>query len=427
MAETQKIAFVANTSWSIYKFRLYLIEKLIERGFTIQVLTPRDAYTARFEGMTGLTFVELRHFKSKSISPIQDTLLYKELLRHYRSLQPDLIFHYTVKANIFGAMAAANAGISAICVVTGLGYTFTGKGWLQTVVKVLYKKALRKTAEVWFLNEDDRQVFLKDQLIDPARAFVLPGEGVDPEVFFAAPFDPGRHSSPDGPRQIQTPSPDDPSQNLSPRHPAPSTPLAAMGMSQATPAPPKITFLLIARIIRHKGIHEFVEAAKKLKQQGLAVQCQLLGFFDDNNPVAISRQEIAEWERRNILSYLGHTDDVAKVIEKADCIVLPSYREGMPLSLLEGASMCKTLIAADTPGCRTLIREGINGYLCREKDGADLARAMTAYYHLPPSAKAQMGIEGRKIVLQSFTREIVTGIYLEKINALHAHPAVHRV
>jgi glycosyltransferase involved in cell wall biosynthesis len=390
MAETQKIAFVANTSWSIYKFRLYLIEKLIERGFTIQVLAPRDAYTARFEGMTGLTFVELRHFKSKSISPIQDTLLYKELLRHYRSLQPDLIFHYTVKANIFGAMAAANAGISAICVVTGLGYTFTGKGWLQTVVKVLYKKALHKTAEVWFLNEDDRQVFLKDQLIDPARAFVLPGEGVDPEVFFAAPS-------------------------------------AAIGLPQATPAPPKITFLLIARIIRHKGIHEFVEAAKILKQQGLDVQCQLLGFFDDNNPVAISRQEIAEWERRNILSYLGHTDDVAKVIEKADCIVLPSYREGMPLSLLEGASMCKTLIAADTPGCRTLIREGINGYLCREKDGPDLARAMTKYYHLPPSAKAQMGIEGRKIVLQSFTREIVTGIYLAKINALHAHPAVHRL
>jgi glycosyltransferase involved in cell wall biosynthesis len=144
----------------------------------------------------------------------------------------------------------------------------------------------------------------------------------------------------------------------------------------------------------------------------------LLGFFDDINPVAIPRREVEEWESRYLLTYLGHTDQVATYIEQADCIVLPSYREGMPLSLLEGASMCKALIATDTPGCRTLIEEGVNGYLCREKDGEDLARKMSAYYHLPAVAKREMGIAARNRVLKDFTRERITGIYLEKIKAL---------
>jgi glycosyltransferase involved in cell wall biosynthesis len=382
MASKQSIAFVANTSWSIYKFRLYLIEKLLEKGFVVFVLAPRDSYTTQFEHLPGLVYLELSHFRGKSISPLQDLLLYKELLQHYRTLQPEIIFHYTIKANIFGTLAAAKAGIPAISVVTGLGYAFSGSSFLKSIARILYRNALRKNREVWFLNEDDCLVFTKDRLVDPNRTFVLPGEGVDADSFFAAPFEPGKKT---------------------------------------------VTFLLIGRIIRHKGIHEFVQAAGLLQQQGLAVRCQLLGIFDDNNPVAISRQQVAEWERRGILTYLGHTDKVSPVIGQADCIVLPSYREGLPLSLLEGASMAKALIAADTPGCRTLIEEGINGYLCREKDGADLARKMTEYYHLPAAAKRQMGMAGRDKVLKSFTRERIAGIYLDKINSLHEPAAIYSI
>jgi glycosyltransferase involved in cell wall biosynthesis len=373
MAAKQRIAFVANTSWSIYKFRLYLIENLIEKGFSVSVLAPRDAYTEQFENLPGLTYIELRHFKAQSISPRQDILLYKELLHHYRTIQPALIFHYTIKANIFGARAAAKARIPAVSVVTGLGYTFAGKGWLRSVVKVLYKRAFRKTAEVWFLNQDDRHVFTTQHLVDAPRTFVLPGEGVDADAFFASPFEPGKT---------------------------------------------EVTFLLIGRIIRHKGIYEFARAAEILQQQGLTVKCQLLGVFDETNPVSVSRQEVREWERRQLLTYLGHTDQVIPFIQKADCIVLPSYREGMPLSLLEGASMCKALIATDTPGCRTLIEEGVNGYLCREKDGEDLAKKMAAYYHLPAAAKREMGIAARNKILKGYTRRQITAIYLEKINNL---------
>ena len=372
MASQQSIAFVANTSWSIYKFRLYLIEKLIEKGFAIFVLAPRDPYTIQFESLPGLTYIELRHFEGKSISPLQDAFLYRELLHHYRTLQPDLIFHYTVKANIFGTRAASRAGIPSVSVITGLGYAFAGQGWLQSIAKFLYKKELRNSAEVWFLNEDDRHIFTAQKLIHPDKTFLLPGEGVDTKLFFPAPYE---------------------------------------------PATRPVTFLLIGRIIRHKGIYEFVQAAELLRQKGLNIRCQLLGFFDDNNPVAIPRHKIEEWTANQLITYLGETDEVAPFIEKADCIVLPSYREGLPLSLLEGASMCKALIAADTAGCRVLIEEGVNGYLCREKDGAHLAEKMADYYHLPANAKKQMGIEGRNKVLSSFTQEKVAEIYLEKIRS----------
>src|ERR1700744_1868031 len=126
MPEKRSIAFVANTSWSIYKFRLYLIEMLLAEGHSIYVLAPIDKYTARFSGLPGLVFVELTKFKGKSLSPLQDLALYRELQQHYARIKPDLIFHYTIKANLFGSLAAARAGIPAVSIVTGLGYTFAG-------------------------------------------------------------------------------------------------------------------------------------------------------------------------------------------------------------------------------------------------------------------------------------------------------------
>jgi glycosyltransferase involved in cell wall biosynthesis len=373
MAPMVRIAFVANTSWSIYRFRLYVIRQLVEKGFEVYVLAPRDPYTERFATLPGLTYIPLNHFNARSISPIQDIRLYKELLTHYRTLRPNLIFHYTIKANIFGSMAAAAAGIPAVSVITGLGYAFSGRTLLQTVARTLYRSAVQKTAEVWFLNEDDRDLFTTLGLVPAEKTFILPGEGVDTATFYPAPYEPDRK---------------------------------------------EVTFLLIARIIRHKGIYEFAQAAEQLR--GLAVRCQLLGVFDDNNPVSIPRKEVDKWERDNILTYLGYTDDVPPFIEQADCIVLPSYREGMPVSLLEGASMCKALIASDAPGCRTLIEDGVNGYITRTRDSEDLAAKMTTYYHLTPEAKRQMGLAARDKVLKSFTNEQVMAIYLEKIYKLAA-------
>jgi glycosyltransferase involved in cell wall biosynthesis len=375
MAAKPRIAFVANTSWSIYKFRLYLIERLLKEGFSVIVLAPRDAYTEKFEYYPGLGYVELRHFQSKSINPVHDLRLYRELLNHYRSLRPALIFHYTIKANLYGSMAAARIRIPSVSVITGLGYTFARNNWLRAGVKLLYRRILRKNTEVWFLNEDDRRIFTTQKLVPEKKTFLLPGEGVDENDFYPAPHDPGRD---------------------------------------------EVIFLLIGRLIKHKGIFEFVRAAELLKQWGLNAKCQLLGFSDEQNPVAIPEHQVREWTDKGIITWLGHTDTMPPYIAAADCIVLPSWREGMPLSLLEGASMCKTLIAADTAGCREIVKDGVNGLLCRPRDAADLAEKMAAYCRMPAEAKRRMGLEGRDLVLKNFTRDIVTGIYLKKIDALRA-------
>lgn len=380
MAAKQRIALVANTSWSIYKFRLYLIERLLQKGFAILILAPRDAYTAKFEDLPGLTYIELRYMRGKTISPLSDLRLYRELLHHYRTTRPHLIFHYTIKANIFGTRAAHRAGIPAVSVITGLGYAFTSKGWLRHIVKLLYKNTLPKSKETWVLNEDDRALLTRERIVPPGSIFLLPGEGVDTETFFASPFQPGKK---------------------------------------------EIVFLFVGRMIWHKGVYEFVEASRLLKARGLPIRCEMLGMFDDN-PAAIPRHKVEEWNREGTVTYLGHTDEVAGIMAQADCIVLPSYQEGMPMSLLEGASMSKALIAADTPGCRSLIEDGINGYLCREKDSEDLARKMTAYYQLPADLKEKMGTASREKILEHFTREHITAIYLEKINALAYRP-IHPV
>src|ERR1700733_9495000 len=171
MAAKSRIAFVANTSWSIYKFRLYLIERLLKEGFSVIVLAPRDAYTEKFENLPGLGYVELRHLESKSINPIQDLKLYRELLRHYRTLRPALIFHYTIKPNLFGSWAASRVRIPSISVITGLGYTFARANLLRAGVKALYRRILRKNTEVWFLNEDDRRIFTTQKLVPEKKTF----------------------------------------------------------------------------------------------------------------------------------------------------------------------------------------------------------------------------------------------------------------
>ncbi|HEY8967613.1 MAG TPA: glycosyltransferase family 4 protein [Puia sp.] len=379
MPPNKRIAFVANTSWSIYKFRIHLLEKLIQNGFSVFVLAPRDRYTEKFEDIKGLTFIQLTKFRAKSISPFHNLQLKKELARHYRQIRPGLIFHYTVKANLYGSKAAAKAHCPSISVFTGLGYTFSNS-LLRSFVQTRLRPALKKNISSWFLNSDDQQLFIEKKLVKKEKTFLLPGEGVDTDRFYPTPYD---HR-------------------------------------------PGITFLLIARIIKHKGIYEFVQAAEILQRKGLPVKCQLLGFFDEGSRIAISHREVEQWQQKGLVHYLGDTDDVAPFIQQADCVVLPSYREGMPLSLLEGASMCKALIATDTPGCRAIVRDGINGFLCKTRDSSDLAGAMEKYYHLPPEEKRKMGLAGRELVLENFTQDIVTHIYLDKIKALLATRQEHR-
>ncbi|MGZ5253995.1 MAG: glycosyltransferase family 4 protein [Flavitalea sp.] len=370
VSQNNKILFVCNSSWGVLKFRIHTIKALIEEGYEITVLAPEDNYSADLIANNRIRFVGLKNLHPSGISPFRDLLLYAELKKHYAEIQPDLIFHYTIKPNVHGTRAAAKLGIPSISVVTGLGNAFINRPLLSAIASFLYKRSLPLAIETWFLNQDDRNYFISQSIVSAGKTFILPGEGVDTEKF-----------KPEALKISNSP----------------------------------INFLLIGRLIKEKGIIEFAEAARILKDEGLDCKFSILGFSDPENPSAISMEKIVNWKKQGIVDYLGSSDDVRPFIKEADCIVLPSYREGMPLSLLEAAAMGKPLIATDSPGCREIIKEGVNGFLCKPANAASLAEAMNKMMDLSPADRQTMGQRGRTIAMEQYNDGIIKNIYLQKI------------
>ena len=237
----------------------------------------------------------------------------------------------------------------------------------------MYKLALKNSKRVFFQNRDDFELFLNEGLVEKKICDILPGSGVDTQKF----------------KPIQREKKDK-----------------------------FFRFLLIARILWDKGIGEYVEAAKIIRQKYKNVKFQLLGGIGVDNPTAISKKIIDKWVKDEIIEYLGETDDVRKFIYRADCIVLPSYREGTSRVLLESASMEKPLIATNVPGCKEVVEDGINGYLCKVKDSKDLASKMEKMLNLSEENRALMGKKGREKIVKEFDEKIVINKYLETISQI---------
>ncbi len=289
------------------------------------------------------------------------------LYRLYQQIAPDFIIHYTIKPNIYGSLAAKWAGIPSIAITTGLGYTFVNDNWVAKAARGLYKLAFRFPKEVWFLNEDDRQVFLKHRLVSEDKAVLLHGEGVD-----LTHFAPQAKSVDDG----------------------------------------KVRFLLIARMLWDKGVGEYVEAARIVRQKHPKAVFQLLGACGVANPSVIERAQIAQWEQEGLVEYLGTTADVRPVIANADCVVLPSYREGIPRTMIESSAMAKPLIVTAVPGCRDVVLPGQTGYLCPVKDATALAACCEKIILMSPETRAEMGAAGRRFMADIFDENLVIEQYL---------------
>ena len=178
-----------------------------------------------------------------------------------------------------------------------------------------------------------------------------------------------------------------------------------------------VRFLLIARMLWDKGVGEFVQAARQLKRQGINAEFCLLGFLDVKNPAAISRQQIDDWVKEGVVRYLGSTDDVRLAITDTDCIVLPSYREGTPRTLLEAAAMARPIVTTNVAGCRDVIDDGINGYLCEPHNATDLANKLHQMLCLTPTERTNMGMRGRDKVEGQFDEQLVINKYLLAIAA----------
>lgn len=371
------ILFVGNTAWSMYNFRRGLFSYLSDLGFKIIIAAPEDEYAVKLE-QQGFQYVPLRKLNAKGYNPLNDYIFYNELLDIYRACQPRMIFHYTIKPNIYGTLAASKLGIASVAITTGLGYTFTHKGIVSSIARQLYRRSLPKADEIWFLNEEDRQIFIDNNIIPGHKSFLLPGEGIDTD-----------HFSP--------------------------------GHEQQNPAEGNkyMRFILSARLISDKGIKEFAEASRILKAKGYKFESVLIGFMDVLNPKSISKAQISSWESEGIIKYLGVTENILPFLQESDCVVLPSfYREGIPRTLLEGASMAKVIITTDNVGCREVLDDGITGFLCKIKDPVDLALKMERVILMPSSERSEMGKKGREKMITMFDEKIIKNIYLAKIKEL---------
>lgn len=378
-----KITIVLNTSWNLYNFRRGLVDALQHAGHTVILVAPEDAYSATLRQLG----YDLRTvgMDRRGTHPGRDLSFLYQLYRIYRSVRPDVTLHFTVKPNIYGTLAASLLGIKTINTVSGLGTVFLKPGLGSRVARWLYRTTFRLPDRVFFHNPDDYQLFITQGLVSPARAATVPGSGINL-----------RHFRPQPP-------------------PPPST---------------TFTFLVIARLLYDKGIVEYAEAARTLRRRGLHVRCQLLGARDPEHQRGIPDAQVDGWVSDQTLEYLGTTDDVRPFIHRADAVVLPSYREGLPRTLLEAASLQKPIITTNTPGCRHVVSDGQNGLLCRVRDAADLAEKMQRLVAMPAAARQEMGQRGRSIVAQRFSEEYVVDQYLSTVAtvsraASRLHPASH--
>lgn len=379
-----KIVISINTAWNIYNFRRGLVSALVERGYEVVAMAPEDEYVERLRSL-GCRFVRLPMDKNGT-HPGRDLLLLARYASLLRAERPMAYLGYTVKPNVYGSMAAHMLGIPVINNIAGLGTAFIRQGLLMHIVRRLYRQALSRSHRVFFQNEDDRQLFIGSGLVDSRRTDRLPGSGVNLAHYHPSIAVHAGEADEQG------------------RHRQPSSDSRPDG---------RISFLLVARMLRDKGIEEFVQAARIIRQRVPQAQFRLLGAIDTANPNSIPASRIRAWEAEGLVSYLGKCDDVRPHLREADCVVLPSFSEGLPRCLLEAAAMERPIITTDAAGCRDVVEHGVNGFLCRARDGADLAGRMMDMLELPRQRRIEMGCAGRRKIAAEFDEGIVIQKYLD--------------
>ena len=372
MSAKMHILLTVNLAWNIVNFRSHLVEALRKDGHRLTALVPADATMPQLQEM-GCEVVPLE-MDTKGLSPRADLRLVRDMRRAFRSLRPDAVLSFTIKNNIYGALASRGLPLTFIPNVTGLGTAFLGSPLLSQISKFLYRSAFRSLPHVIFQNDDDRKLFETMRIVRSEQGVLVPGSGIDLDSFAVAPL---------------------------PQLPANSK-----------------TFLMISRVLADKGVREYAEAARLLKARYPDATFQLLGALDAANRTALSAEDVEEWVSEGIIEYLGRTDDVRSAIAAADCIVLPSYREGTPRVLLEGAAMGRPMVTTDVPGCRAVVLSGKTGLLCAPRSGDDLARALEEMILMPREDFAAMGHAARRDMEDRFSVSRVIDVYRDLLDGV---------
>ena len=365
MRRRMKVIFFANTDWYLYNFRLALARYLHEQQFEVIMVSPAGPYGPLLE-REGFRWIPVE-MNRLSLNPVRELALVRRISAIYAAEKPDIVHHFTIKCVVYGSFIARWHGIpSRINAVTGLGYVFSDQSikarLLRPLVRHLIRLALRgRGSRLIVQNTDDLSAFVSAGVASPHETHLIRGSGVDTTTF---------------------------------------RPLHG-GIE-----PPFTRVLLASRLLLDKGIREYIEAACLLRQQDIPVQFFLAGSPDPGNPASVPIAQVNAWRDAGVIRYLGHVDDMPRLLRDMDLVVLPSYREGTPRSLLEAAACGLAIVTTDVPGCREVVKHGFNGLLVPPRDPIALAAAIQRLC-MDTDERKRMGIAGREKVLNDFDQRRV--------------------
>lgn len=369
----KKVALVANSSWYLWNFRLSFLEGLRAEGYETVLIAPEDAYSDRLRSL-GFRLVPLA-LDRKGMNPLADLLAFLRLARIYRVEKPDIAHHHTVKCILYGSLAAWDAKVPAVVnSVTGLGHLFLSSSPVVKAVRsallVLYRLVARRPrVHFLFQNPDDLSAFARFGVALPGKHTLVRGSGID-----TSRFRPPEQEREGGPVRV----------------------------------------LFASRMLKEKGLYELRQAGLRLKEQGAACELVLAGDIDEGNPSAVTFAELEQWQGEGWMRWLGHVDKMDELLRSVEVCVLPSWREGLPRSLLEAAACGRAIVATDVPGCREVVDHERTGLLVPARSPDALAAAIARLCR-DPALRARLGAAARARAEAEFSdrhvRERTIGIY----------------
>ena len=365
----KKILILGNSHLVIFKFRRELVEKLILLGHDVWVCFPNGPFGEGKEtaNQFGCHFIE-NHMERRGTNPLKDFAVIKEYFSIIHKVKPDVVLAYTVKPDVYGGIVCRFLRIPFIPNITGLGKGLAEEGVVQKLTILLYKWATRKAKCVFFQNGSDKE-FFDTHKIKYKTGMILPGSGVNLDRFQPLPY----------------PSKDEP-----------------------------IRFIYVARVMKAKGIEQFLNAASAVKKKYPNTDIHICGYCEEDYKEIIEKKSAM-----GEVIYHGLVDDVMQYEKPCHCVVLPSFHpEGISNVLLEGAACARPLITTDHAGCRETVTDGVTGYIVKQKDSEDLIKKIIQFIQLPYHKKVQMGIEGRRKVEAEFNRKVVVDEYIKVINQI---------
>lgn len=350
-----KIIFCDNSLRELLNFRGNVIRYYADHGFNVVLVAPETL--TKYSLGANIRYIPVKLNRS-GMNPLNDWNYFKTLCAIYKNERPDYVFHYTIKPNIYGTLAAHRNKISSSAMVAGLGYVFYKKSLGCWIARELYRFALRFADKVFVLNAANKDYLLAHQIVKSNQIIHLTGgEGVDLEHF-------------------------------------------SLQFKKNTSS--KTVFLMIARLLYDKGYEEYVKAARILRRKGIEIECQVMGDLDLSYPNHVPAERLQQDQATGDISYLEFSPNVVERIGQADCIVLPSYNEGLSRVLMEAIAMGKAVITTDIPGCRETVDDGKNGYLVQPKDVNGLAEAMQKFASLNIEKRLEMGKFSRQKAEKQF-------------------------